>query len=224
MSNAMVRIAHAIPDRPPLRLAVGQPERVGDQSSAWPEFVSSPRRRAQAGCRGDGHEHGLRPPMRSEEHRVTVSGVEAPGDLAQRRTNPARRRGKSCSRTPRTNSTSTSTSPDGVSSSAAPGWLRTSLTLRSRGQPRRRPGMLHVRHPSARTHRSPVLAELSRVLRVALAGQACSGSNPRSISEAKRRRSSSPIIPAASLSSRSPTISPSGCPPRVSNSFPMLAR
>lgn len=116
------------------------------------------------------------------------------------------------------------TSPDGVSSSAAPGWVRTSLTLRSRGQPRRRPGMLHVRHPSARTHRSPVLAELSRVLRVALAGQAWSGSNPRSISEAKRRRSSSPIIPAASLSSRSPTISPSGWPPRVSNSFPMLAR
>jgi len=56
------------------------------------EFVLGVRE--QLFPRGDGHEHGLRPPMRSEEHRVTVSGVEAPGDLAQRRTNPARRRGQ----------------------------------------------------------------------------------------------------------------------------------
>ena len=39
MSRAIARIGHAIPERLPLRLAVGQRVRVGDRDSEWPEFV-----------------------------------------------------------------------------------------------------------------------------------------------------------------------------------------
>ena len=39
MSDAVGKVAHAIPDRPPLRLAVGEQVLVGDRDSGWPEFV-----------------------------------------------------------------------------------------------------------------------------------------------------------------------------------------
>ncbi len=39
MSYAVAKAAHAIPGRPPLRLAVGERVLVGDRDSEWPEFV-----------------------------------------------------------------------------------------------------------------------------------------------------------------------------------------
>ena len=39
MSDAVGKVAHAIPDRPPFRLAVGEQVLVGDRDSGWPEFV-----------------------------------------------------------------------------------------------------------------------------------------------------------------------------------------
>lgn len=39
MSDAEVKLAHTIPDRPPLRLVVGEEVGVGDRDSEWPEFV-----------------------------------------------------------------------------------------------------------------------------------------------------------------------------------------
>ncbi len=35
----MARVAHEIPDRPPLRLAIGERVNVGDWDQDWPEFV-----------------------------------------------------------------------------------------------------------------------------------------------------------------------------------------
>jgi hypothetical protein len=39
MRRAVAKIAHEIPDRPPLRLRVGDRVDVGDRDSNWPEFV-----------------------------------------------------------------------------------------------------------------------------------------------------------------------------------------
>jgi len=39
MSYAVAKVAHAIPGRPPLQLAVGERVLVGDRDSEWPEFV-----------------------------------------------------------------------------------------------------------------------------------------------------------------------------------------
>jgi hypothetical protein len=38
-SRVVVRAAHNIPDRSPLRLAVGDEVRVGERDDEWPEFV-----------------------------------------------------------------------------------------------------------------------------------------------------------------------------------------
>jgi hypothetical protein len=35
----VAKVAHRIPDRPPLQLAVGERVEVGDRDSEWPEFV-----------------------------------------------------------------------------------------------------------------------------------------------------------------------------------------
>ncbi|MBO0827835.1 MAG: hypothetical protein J2P24_08640 [Streptosporangiales bacterium] len=37
--TVVATVAHEIPERPPIRLAVGQPVRVGDRDTEWPEFV-----------------------------------------------------------------------------------------------------------------------------------------------------------------------------------------
>lgn len=39
MRRVMAKVAHEIPDRPPLRLSVGQRVDVGDRDTEWPEFV-----------------------------------------------------------------------------------------------------------------------------------------------------------------------------------------
>ncbi|MBD8868858.1 SH3 domain-containing protein [Nocardioides donggukensis] len=39
MSIVVARIAHKIPDRAPLRLAVGEHVKVGERDTEWPEFV-----------------------------------------------------------------------------------------------------------------------------------------------------------------------------------------
>jgi len=39
MRNVVVRIAHVVPDRPPLRLGVGQQVQVNERDTEWPEFV-----------------------------------------------------------------------------------------------------------------------------------------------------------------------------------------
>lgn len=39
MTSTEAKIAHVIPDRPPLRLAVGQQVQAGDRDSEWTEFV-----------------------------------------------------------------------------------------------------------------------------------------------------------------------------------------
>lgn len=39
MGRAVAKIAHVIPDRAPLRLAVGEHVRVGERDGEWPEFV-----------------------------------------------------------------------------------------------------------------------------------------------------------------------------------------
>ncbi len=39
MKSAVARIAHEIPDRPPLGLAVGQQVQVGRRDTEWSEFV-----------------------------------------------------------------------------------------------------------------------------------------------------------------------------------------
>jgi hypothetical protein len=37
--SAVAKMAHEIPDRPPLRLTVGERVEVGEQDTEWPEFV-----------------------------------------------------------------------------------------------------------------------------------------------------------------------------------------
>jgi hypothetical protein len=37
--HAVAKIAHEIPDRPPLRLLAGEVVQAGDRDSEWPEFV-----------------------------------------------------------------------------------------------------------------------------------------------------------------------------------------
>ena len=39
MRLVVAEVAHEIPDRPPIRLSVGQRVRVGDRDTEWPEFV-----------------------------------------------------------------------------------------------------------------------------------------------------------------------------------------
>jgi hypothetical protein len=39
MRRVVAKVAHEIPDRPPLRLSVGQRVEVGDRDIEWPEFV-----------------------------------------------------------------------------------------------------------------------------------------------------------------------------------------
>jgi SH3 domain len=39
MRRVVAKVAHEIPDRPPLRLSVGQCVDVGDRDTEWPEFV-----------------------------------------------------------------------------------------------------------------------------------------------------------------------------------------
>jgi hypothetical protein len=39
MRRVVAKVAHEIPDRPPLRLSVGQRVNVGDRDTEWPEFV-----------------------------------------------------------------------------------------------------------------------------------------------------------------------------------------
>jgi hypothetical protein len=39
MKRVRARTAHAIPERPPIRLAVGVEVEVGERSTEWPEFV-----------------------------------------------------------------------------------------------------------------------------------------------------------------------------------------
>jgi hypothetical protein len=39
MRRVVAKLAHEIPDRPPLRLSVGQRVDVGDRDTEWPEFV-----------------------------------------------------------------------------------------------------------------------------------------------------------------------------------------
>lgn len=39
MYRVVAKVAHDIPDRPPLRLRVGQRVTVGDRDTEWPEFV-----------------------------------------------------------------------------------------------------------------------------------------------------------------------------------------
>jgi hypothetical protein len=49
MRRTAARIAHAIPDRPPLQLSVGEEVEVGERSDDWPAFVFvvAPPRNAQ---------------------------------------------------------------------------------------------------------------------------------------------------------------------------------
>jgi len=39
MRTMVAKVAHQIPDRPPLRLVDGERVDVGDRDSEWPEFV-----------------------------------------------------------------------------------------------------------------------------------------------------------------------------------------
>lgn len=39
MRRMVARVAHEIPERPPIRLAVGEHVTVGERDSEWPEFV-----------------------------------------------------------------------------------------------------------------------------------------------------------------------------------------
>jgi variant SH3 domain-containing protein len=39
MRRVVAMVAHEIPDRPPLRVSVGQRVDVGDRDTEWPEFV-----------------------------------------------------------------------------------------------------------------------------------------------------------------------------------------
>jgi hypothetical protein len=39
MRRVVAKVAHEIPDRPPLRLSVGQHVDIGDRDTEWPEFV-----------------------------------------------------------------------------------------------------------------------------------------------------------------------------------------
>jgi hypothetical protein len=39
MRRVVAKLVHEIPDRPPLRLSVGQRVEVGDRDTEWPQFV-----------------------------------------------------------------------------------------------------------------------------------------------------------------------------------------
>ena len=39
MRRVVAKVAHEIPDRPPLRLRIGQRVDLGDRDTEWPEFV-----------------------------------------------------------------------------------------------------------------------------------------------------------------------------------------
>jgi hypothetical protein len=39
MRRVVAKVAHEIPDRPPVQLSVGHRVEVGDRDSEWPEFV-----------------------------------------------------------------------------------------------------------------------------------------------------------------------------------------
>lgn len=39
MRRAIARLAHEIPERPPLRLAIGEVVELGERDTEWPEFV-----------------------------------------------------------------------------------------------------------------------------------------------------------------------------------------
>ena len=39
MKQVVARVAHEIPQRAPLQLAIGEPVQVGERDTEWPEFV-----------------------------------------------------------------------------------------------------------------------------------------------------------------------------------------